>query len=169
MAWFNESSEKSDTTQDELQPITFERLRALMTRQGWNVGVPDDIENPRFVYGYFDGVYTVFSNEIDDCILVSSFGVGPLELPLNRFEEAVMWAAQHNLATNFGTVFFAPDEDKGVVRLKVDTPVLCSIGVTDEQLDTWVNVALSANIATVQRYAEAFELSTENFESTSEE
>ena len=97
-----------------------------------------------------------FSTEHDNCLMVSAFGINNLTLSLDRFEDAVMWAADHNLGTNFGTSFITSDEDEGTVMLRVDSAILCPAGATDEQLVEWVNVALSANLAAMKRFAEHF-------------
>ena len=80
---------------------------------------------------------------------------------MDRFEDAVMWAADHNLGTNFGTSFITSDEDEGTVMLRVDSAILCPAGATDEQLVEWVNVALSANLAAMKRFAEHFDVQIE--------
>ena len=59
--------------------------------------------------------------------MVSAFGINNLTLSLDRFEDAVMWAAaDHNLGTKFGASFVTSDEDEGTVMLRVfDSAILC--------------------------------------------
>ena len=159
MAGFNNTESQGE--ENVVQPVSFQRLQSLVARNGWNVGTPEQVENPQFLYAYFDGVYTVFSTEHDNCLMVSAFGINNLTLSLDRFEDAVMWAADHNLGTNFGTSFITSDEDEGTVMLRVDSAILCPAGATDEQLVEWVNVALSANLAAMKRFAEHFDVQIE--------
>lgn len=160
MPWYKDA-ETQDDNSNLVNPVSFQRLQALVARNGWNVGTPEHLDDPQFVYAYFDGIYTVFSTEHDNCLMVSSFGINGLALPLDRFEDAVMWAADHNLGTNFGTSFIKSDEDEGTSMLRVDSAILCPAGASDDQLVEWVNVALSANLAAMKRFAEAFGLSIE--------
>ena len=122
MAWFNNTESQGE--ENVVQPVSFQRLQSLVARNGWNVGTPEQVENPQFLYAY-------------------------------------LWAADHNLGTNFGTSFITSDEDEGTVMLRVDSAILCPAGATDEQLVEWVNVALSANLAAMKRFAEHFDVQIE--------
>ena len=70
MAWFNNTESQGE--ENVVQPVSFQRLQSLVARNGWNVGTPEQVENPQFLYAYFDGVYTVFSTEHDNCLMVSA-------------------------------------------------------------------------------------------------
>ena len=109
-----------------VQPVSFQRLQSLVARNGWNVGTPEQVENPQFLYTHISTACTqFFPTEHDNCLMVSAFGINNLTLSLDRFEDAVMWAADHNLGTNFGASFITSDEDEGTVMLRVDSAILC--------------------------------------------
>ena len=46
MAWFNNTESQGE--ENVVQPVSFQRLQSLVARNGWNVGTPEQVENPQF-------------------------------------------------------------------------------------------------------------------------
>ena len=44
MAWFNNTESQGE--ENVVQPVSFQRLQSLVARNGWNVGTPEQVENP---------------------------------------------------------------------------------------------------------------------------
>lgn len=146
MAWFSVDKETNSTP-----AFNFDRLLAALERQDWNFD--KDSEGNTVCHSGFDGFYTVFALESEGVVLsIYSWSSGAV-LGEEKFSEALAWAANWNKETIFGTARPFVDEDNDML-MRVDCSFILEAGVSDEQLDEYLNVGTMCNTQALEKYCE---------------
>lgn len=153
MAWIKSRKESAPLP----EPYSLDRLRESLERSNINYANGPE-ESPNIYVSFFDNYFVVFSAEFEHhFLLVSAFSTGAT-LPPERYNDAVNWANQWNRDTIFGTALPYLEESNGQVTLRVDCAFQVEEGVTDEQLDHFIETALSCNLQCVSKYVEDLEI-----------
>lgn len=154
MAWFKRDKAESEEVVSDQQPtpLTFERIAQIMTAKGWHFETKDG-----HYYAFFESFATVIEPHEEGALLsVYSWSTGAFDSK-DRLPEALEWANQWNENTLFGTARPFIDDD-GDIMMRVDTVHLTNKGVTDEQLELLLDVAIDVNISAIKAYIEALNL-----------
>ncbi|WP_175954146.1 YbjN domain-containing protein [Schaalia sp. Marseille-Q2122] len=142
--WFKKKDEASDGPTPT--PVTFERIGQSLSRLEWHYEADET-----YYRAFFDGYATVFEcSDSGNLFSVYSWSSGYFDGE-HRFPEALQWASQWNANTLFGTARPYMDEDKDVI-MRVDTSFLCGAGLTDEQLDEFLQIAVACNVQAIEKY-----------------
>lgn len=150
MAWFNRtnSEDTSVEVEDQVLPLTFERVAQVMTAKDWHFETKEG-----HYYAFFDGFATVIEPHEEGTLLsVYSWSTGAFDSQ-ERFPEALAWANAWNENTLFGTARPFIDND-GDVMMRIDTVHFSKAGVTDEQLELMLDVSIDVNVAAIKKYTE---------------
>lgn len=155
MSWFKRDKNEEQTavdTQEQVKPLTFERVAQVMTDKGWHFETRD-----KHYYAFFESFATVIEPHEEGALLsVYSWSTGAFDSQ-ERFAEALNWANSWNENTLFGTARPFIDDD-GDVMMRVDTAHLTNKGVTDEQLNLMLDVSIDVNISAIKNYIDSLGL-----------
>lgn len=144
----------------DLQSYNVNRLKASLDRLGW--GYEEDENTPNVVVGFFDEQPTVFSAEYEDqFVLVRTYSSYSVNLEIRSV--VLAWANNWNLRVNQGGATVHVD-DNGQIRLTVETPFTALPGISDDQLDALISIALEANMRCVEAFQELLKSNQQNSE-----
>lgn len=146
MSWFNESEPKKQPIE-----VTFDRVIRII-KDSWGFNGND--EDAGKFYCYVNGVPMRFDGSSLPFAVYVNVTLFEHELDPERFDEALAWANGHNFGTHFTQATVGKTDGK--VILAIDAPVLTEAGLTDEQLEQSLDVAVSAALNASKSYLEKF-------------
>lgn len=140
--WFRKKTDAADVT----MPVTLDRLEEAMKRQDWSYE-----RHENYINSFFEGFATVIESDADERFFSVYVWSSAHYDNGDRFDDALAWAEQWNENTIFGTARPYIDDD-GDLMMRIDTSMLTLSGLSDEQLDEFLQIAIACNVQGMEAY-----------------
>lgn len=149
MAWFK------DTDEDTPTPVTADRVLDVVKNQLEFQG--NDEDEGKF-YCYVNGIPVRFDTSPLNFAYYINTSMFEHALPGDRYGDLLKWVSEFNFNTHFLHTYVVRREEDNSVMLCADAPVIVEAGMTDRQLRSSLEHALSGLIVCGTRFCEDFGL-----------
>ncbi|RRC96315.1 YbjN domain-containing protein [Schaalia canis] len=140
--WFRKKADAAEVT----MPVTLDRLEEAMKRKEWSYE-----RHENYLSSIFESFGTVIELGSENRFFSVYVWSSAYYDDGSRFDEALAWAEQWNENTIFGTARPYVDDD-GDLMMRVDTSMLTLSGLSDEQLDEFLDIAIACGVQAVDAY-----------------
>lgn len=149
MAWFDK-----DDSQPQPTAVTHARVLKVIKE---NFGFSGNDEDEGKFYCYVNGVPVRFDSEPLPFAVYVNASLFEATLPDSRYAEMREWCNDVNYETHFVQCVARRTEDNDVT-LTIDSAFVTEQGQTDAQLESSLDLALTAVLQTAKKYYEDFKL-----------
>lgn len=138
---------------DAVRPVKFNRVIAALAEMGYSL--EREADRP-VATSLFNGYPVRFhADDEDNCVYftvnAAAGAVADNQVGRSTWESAVAWANEWNEATFFGTASVLGDKPEDYFLI-ADVSVPCQMGLIDQQLKDWLDLALTAVLQTCNAY-----------------